>query len=1138
MKVSRLFLTMLCGFAFSASAQTILNEDFESGSDGGQESFIDVNMPTGWSVVSHYVGNVDKYRWHNYYSKGGMLGGKHSACIDAASSFTQADDLSAYGPKEEILLTPELNLDDTYELSFLWKGASASALEKKEYDMQVRVVEVGVDPKNAPVVWSFSNPEQLKESGVPKFPWTGWTTYKSLVDLSQYKGKKVKVAFVHKMFKKGANIGYIDDVVVKKFTPITTSKPSLSKTMYSFGRVYVGSKMYSEAISLKNVGAKGLKVLRVEAPNGIGTTIKPEDVNLDKNETYDFSISYSAGLTTPAKGDVIIKTNGGDVKVQFVADKVALSNGCMFEGFEQGMPPAGWSYNNGWRTTGSAFEGELTAYCSGEVNQACELISPRLDLSTGTHKTAFTYFNQYYSEDGTTVATTDIKVMLSTDGGKTWTVKDIIDSEDGFNELREVEVDLGTPASDNCYLKWVYSPLSYGNDGLMSEISVFFLDRVILPCVYGIGGVPMPTEAITPENNAENLYEKEIELKWKHAQFAQGYKVYVGSDAAATNVVNGVDVKEATSYIVKGCAVGTTYNWKVVPYNEVGETQNVATWKFTTVADQTVKSYPYIEGFEGEVFPSLGWRVSSGGYTKWRLNETSPFDGKSSVSAHAGGNNQETVLETPLFVLPADKKMKMSFYWGNDMCVGLQKDDSGLVENKTVAADNIDACYFEIYVDGAWKQLAIISDKTNTFWCRERVDLAPYKGKTVSFRWRYCVLDYMKAIGVSLDNIIVEAASEEMAGFNVMEWNAGSVNFNQSTNSGNIITLSNEGNKTLKVESVQFSTPNFESSLAVGTVLEVKKGVAFTIIFNALTAAKEVSDNMVVTFEGGYKVSLPVKGNGLSEDIRYYNFENDVAGEFNPEGFTTIDVDRKPTAFLTGLEFPGYGQPFAFSVQEDKTWNNVIEPVSGGKVLVALTPFEEGLMTDDWLISNAMVATAQSNFKFHARNWESINSVLPGTPSSIEVLVSTTVNNDTKAFETVMDKVELPLYDKLGYKVYNVDLSKYAGQKVYIALRHTVLNGLGAFFDDFYFEHFTGFDAGVETVMNEGKLSVYPNPATSVVRVKGVEVANISVMNMAGAIVLRAEATNEVNAEELPAGVYVMMVQTNENTFSTRFIKK
>lgn len=519
-------------------------------------------------------------------------------------------------------------------------------------------------------------------------------------------------------------------------------------------------------------------------------------------------------------------------------------------------------------------------------------------------------------------------------------------------------------------------------------------------------------------------------------------------------------------------------------------------------------------------------------------NTTGAFDGKVSASAHAGSNGVETILETPDFVLPSDKAMKISFFWGNDMAIGLQKDESGLAENKTTAPDNIDACYFEIYVDGAWKQLAIISDKNNPYWCRERIDLSAYKGKTVSFRWRYSVIDYMDASGVSLDNVVVEAAMDEMAGFNLLEWNAGIVNYNESVNSGNIITISNEGSKELKVESVQFSTDNFESSLKPGTVLDVKKGVAFSITFNALTSATLVSDNMVVNFEGGYKISLPVKGTALAGDIKYYNFEGDEAGTFNPKGFTTIDVDRRPTVYLTGLEFPGYGQPFAFTVQEDKTWNHMIEPVSGNKALVALTPFDDGFATDDWLISDQMVATAQSNFKFYARNWESINTVLPGAPSSIEVLVSTTVNNDTKAFESVMSKRELPMYNKESYEVYNVDLSKYAGQKIYIALRHTVQSGLGAFFDDFYFEHFEGLAGGVESVMNEGKLSVYPNPATSVVRVKGVEEATISVMNMAGATVLSAEGTNEVNVEELPAGVYVMLVQTNENTFSTRFIKK
>ena len=202
------------------------------------------------------MGNTTKYRWHIYYASKGTIGGTHCAGCDASMFESPAD---GTGPREEMLLSPELTLDDTYQLSFNWKAASASALDNQEYDFQVRVVEDG-DLKNAVTVWSFQDAEALKESGVANFPWSGWTVYNSKIGLEKFKGKKVKLAFVYKMLKKIANVVYLDDVKVSKYTPQTAPVATLSKTLYNFGDVFIGEKVWSEVITLKNTGTSGLTI--------------------------------------------------------------------------------------------------------------------------------------------------------------------------------------------------------------------------------------------------------------------------------------------------------------------------------------------------------------------------------------------------------------------------------------------------------------------------------------------------------------------------------------------------------------------------------------------------------------------------------------------------------------------------------------------------------------------------------------------------------------------------------------------------------------------------------------------------------------------------------------------------------------
>ena len=1123
MKKIYLVFAMFGCLPFAATSQTILNETFETAST---ETY-SPNLPAGWTTVDSYLGNVDKYRWHVYYASKGTITGTHVASCDAPM-FTS--DTEGVGPREEVLLSPELNLDNTYQLSFNWKAASASALEKQEYDFQVRVVE-GDDLQGAKTLWSFQDADMLKESGIVNFPWTGWQVYNSQIDLSAYKGKKVKVAFVYKMLKNIANTVFLDDVIVKQFTPATTPKPVLSKRIYSFGNVYLGSKVYSDVITLKNEGANGLKINSIELPNGVSTTLDYSKVNLAKNESVDFQLAYTASMTSAADGNVVLKTNGGDVSLRVAATKQMLPGDATFEGFEKGVPPAGWTSVD-WKSVDYALEGDKSAYASASFSGACLLTTPRLDMSTGAQSVSFSAFEQFESVTEGAVPGNDVTLEFSKDGGNSWTT---VWTSEKLNEIVQVTVDLGTPASDNCYLRWNYSEIALSEEDY-PEISIFYLDAVILPKLYGVGGVPATAALVSPANKATDIYNKDVLLEWNQALFADGYRLYVGTDAEATDLIDGQDMGTATSFVIPSCAYATTYNWKVVPYNEKGNAADAETWSFTTIADQTVRNFPWSENFEGDAFPPLGWMVKKDGHTRWDINSISPFEGKYSVSAGCYGAEEESSLVTPDFVLPSEP-LQISFYWGNNVAVALEKDPSGLGENKTTADDGIDACYFEVFADGAWKQLAIISDKTNKYWVRENVDLSAYAGKTVSFRWRYVGHDYANATGVSLDMVSVSGVSDQKVAFNVLEWNAGSVNYGKSFTSTEALSLVNEGKTALKVSSVSFKTPNFKSTIETGAVIEPNKGLAFKLTFDALDSNALVEDEMTVAFENGYQATLPVKGNALGSDTRYYNFEDEEAGNVNPMGFTTIDVDRKPTTMMTGMNYPQYGVPFAFCVQDDKDWNNQFEPVSGTKVLVAIAPYDDS-DSDDWIVSQRMTATADSKFRFYARNWNSVNSILPESQHNVEVLVSTTSATDRTSFETVMPKTMMPYYNNKSYEEYTVDLSKYAGQDVYIALRHTVTAGLAAFFDDFYFEHFAEFGA-VESLHggNQG-VAIYPNPVVSALKVKGVDEAEVVVTNLSGAVVKHVFGVNEVNVSDLVSGVYLVTVKSEQGVYTTRVVKK
>ena len=185
---------------------------------------------------------------------------------------------------------------------------------------------------------------------------------------------------------------------------------------------------------------------------------------------------------------------------------------------------------------------------------------------------------------------------------------------------------------------------------------------------------------------------------------------------------------------------------------------------------------------------------------------------------------------------------------------------------------------------------------------------------------------------------------------------------------------------------------------------------------------------------------------------KHYNFENTERGSKNFTDFTTIDVDNKATLDFSSLNFPEMGTQFAFLAVNDNDWNNYINPTSGRMFLLAAAP-NDGSDSDDWIISKKLKATNSSKFSFHARNYESVNSISPKNRSQIEVLVSTTSNTSTVYFETIMKRTELSYYNG-EWEYFEIDLSAYNGQEIYVALRHHAHNGMAAMFDDFTLSNF------------------------------------------------------------------------------------
>ena len=1082
-KFKPFMLALLAAAALPVSAQTLIDEGFED-VPGVATTTV---LPAGWERIGTYAGSNLNYQWAVHYSENGSTMSGHKYAMCDAPTYADPNTKDAWGPRQDILLTPAVELDDTYQLAFDWEAAAYGVLSQGQYTFKVAIVDVAAN--DTTVIFDITNEQQVRDSGVPADPygtymWANWAVQTSKIDLTPWQGKVVKVAFIYDLLKQSGNVLYLDNVSIKQHKPETGPIAELSQTTYRFPTAYIGEKLYSEVMTLKNVGLKGLKVTGFEGPEAFGLVMDTTGMSLGVNETARFQIVYQASLTSPVEADLVLKTNGGDVTLHAVATKQAVPEGYQLELFEgDQFPPAGWQLTGSkiaeWTISQYAIEGDKSLVGPAYIEEA-QIVTPRLDLSADDTPTnfMFTYYAQFVGED-LEYPSNDLVVQV-TDADGNWVDAWVADYTK-LDTLINVTVDLAPWRSDDVRVRFVNTACQWDSEYGMDDGSNFIIDRVLLPGVYGVDGAPLATELLAPADSATNIYPKNVVLKWKEAQFAQGYKLYVGKKADGAqlwDVADGVDVGNVLTYTLPRLDYSTTYIWAVVPYNNVGEATDIPTAIFTTQDDKTIAEFPWNEGFESGTFAPLGWLAQGTNYTKWSASDYYPYDGKTSAMAYSNELEKEAVLTTPDVQLPADAAMQLSFWWGNDRPVNLTKDNQEVRLNHSTADDGIDAVMMDIQVDGGqWQQIKLISDNSEgvdkygdpiRYWCYETLDLTPYAGKVVAFRWRYISHNYSRSRGAALDNVRIEGKGAQVT-FNTDAWDAYKVNAGEPETSPEM-ALTNLGSEAVTIQEVKFADPSFSTTLKAGDVIAPSESRQFTITFRAgkVPAGQDsmrVDDNMVLSLSDGTQAQLSVSAVALASDIFFYGFEHDATG-VGPEGFTVMDVDGQSTSKLTFWDFPNNGAPLSFFVLNDSQCYNSLKEPHGHQSL--MTRCNDNAAFDDWIVSAPMTATEQSKFDFDLRMWESVNSILPNGGPTVQVLVSTTSATNRSSFTQVGSNYTADLFDDVAWPHLSYDLSSYAGQRVYVALRAFSSDCIGAFYDNFEFAHFsTGLD-----VNGDGKVDI------------------------------------------------------------------
>jgi len=139
---------------------------------------------------------------------------------------------------------------------------------------------------------------------------------------------------------------------------------------------------------------------------------------------------------------------------------------------------------------------------------------------------------------------------------------------------------------------------------------------------------------VSPVNGATDVMLNAA-LEWSAGSGqVDGYRLYFGTDNPPTNLINGTDLGNVTTYDPVGdLATNTTYYWQAVPYNTHGDATGCPVWSFTTGA--SISTDLLNESFTGTDFPPTGWTIPTAGACAWSRVTSGSYPTQSPYSAPA-----------------------------------------------------------------------------------------------------------------------------------------------------------------------------------------------------------------------------------------------------------------------------------------------------------------------------------------------------------------------------------------------------------------------------------------------------------------------------------------------------------------------
>ena len=244
-----------------------------------------------------------------------------------------------------------------------------------------------------------------------------------------------------------------------------------------------------------------------------------------------------------------------------------------------------------------------------------------------------------------------------------------------------------------------------------------------------------------------------------------------------------------------------------------------------------------------------------------------------------------------------------------------------------------------------------------------------------------------------------------------------------------------------------------------------------------------------------------------------YGFENDL------EGWTVINVNADGGTWLHSS-----AQPAGYDYSE------VAHGGAGFAICYSYVDYEGAYNTDSYLVSPQQYnITSSSTLHFWADNAND------QYPENFKVAVSTAANPSATDFTQIWDggaKIGNEKYE--NWREHTIDLSAYAGQSIWIAFHDVNEDAYEIWIDDVTITAGGGGGGVNINDVENTTFSVYPNPATTNITVKGE--GSMEIVNTLGQVVVSEQVNGQanINVANLESGIYFVRM----NGTTQKFLKK